>query len=189
MTTSSTPSKQEQILQVHASLINMVVETTHNAQLKPQLSQVLKSSAENGWQNLVLRIYKILEGDRSEMLLKDLDEEDAVIIEAILNGIQDPATLPVPDPKKENANPTMAAPGIAHMIHQASAGNTQALTLVSHMAEQMSHAGGDMTKLAAIIKKLIDGERDPDILSKGMGAQGKSLVNSILEELAKIQLH
>ena len=187
MTTSTNPSKQEQILQVHASLINMVVETIHNAQLRPQLSQVLKSSAENGWQNLVLRIYKILEGDRSEMLLKNLDEEDAVIIEAILNGIQNPTTLP--DPEKANANPTMAAPGIAHMINQASAGNTQALTLVSHMAEQMSHAGGDMTQLAAIIKKLIDGERDPEILSKGMGAQGESLVNSILEELAKIQLH
>jgi len=184
---STTPSKQEQILQVHASLINMVVETTHNDQLKPQLSQVLKTSAENGWQNLVLRIYKILEGGRSDTLLLDLDEEDAVIIEAILNGIQNPATLPAPE--KPNASPTMAAPGIAHMVDQASSGNTQALTLVSHMAEQMSHAGGDMTKLAGIIKKLIDGERDPDILSKGMGAQGESLVNSILGELAKIQLH
>ncbi len=183
----STPDKQTQILQVHASLINMVVETTHNIQLRPQLSQVLTSSAENGWQNLVLRIYKILEGDRSEKLMQDLDEEDAVIIEAILKGIQNPTTLP--DPKQANANPTMAAPGIAHMINQASAGNTQALTLVSHMAEQMSHAGGDMTLLASIIKKLIDGERDPEVLSKGMGAQGESLVNSILEELGKLQLH
>lgn len=184
---TSTPSKLQQILQVHASLINMVVETSHNAQLKPQLSQVLKTSAENGWQNLVLRIYKILEGDRSETLLQNLDEEDAVIIGAILKGIQNPSTLP--DPKAEKASPTMAAPGIAHMINQASTGNTQALTLISHMAEQMSHAGGDMTKLAGIIKKLIDGERDPEILSRGMGAQGEGLVNSILEELGKIQLH
>ncbi len=186
MMVNITPSKQEQILQVHASLINMVVETTHNAQLKPQLSQVLKTSAENGWQNLVLRIYKILEGDRSEKLMLNLDEEDAVIIEAILNGIQNPTTLP--DPKKTASNPTMAAPGIAHMINEASVGNTQALTLVSHMAEQMSHAGGDMTLLASIIKKMIDGERDPEILSKGMGAQGESLVNLILEELGKLQL-
>ena len=184
---SPTPSKQEQILQVHASLINMVVETTHNVQLRPQLSQVLKSSADNGWQNLVLRIYKILEGDRSEKLMQNLDEEDTVIIEAILTGIQNPSTLP--DPEKAQSNPTMAAPGIAHMVNQASTGNTQALTLVSHMAEQMSHAGGDMTLLSAIIKNLIDGERDPEVLSKGMGAQGESLVNSILEELGKLQLH
>jgi len=184
---NSTPTKQQQIIQVHASLINMVVEAMHNVQLRPQLNQVLKTSADNGWQNLVLRIYKILEGDRSENLLKDIDDEDAIIIEAILHGIQNPSTLP--DPSQKPANPTMAAPGIAHMINQASIGNSQALTLISHMAEQMSHAGGDMTKLAGIIKKLIDGERDPETLSKGMGAQGGGLVNSILEELAKLQLH
>ena len=57
------------------------------------------------------------------------------------------------------------------------------------MAEQMSATGGDMAKLAAIIKKFIDGERDPEILSKGMGKQGEDLVNSIIEELGKFQLH
>ena len=183
----SLPDKHQQILNVHASLINMVVQTVNNPQLRPQLSQVLKASAENGWQNLVLRIYKIMDGERSGSLLKDLDEEDQVIIKAILKGLQDPATLP--DPSQSSANPGMAAPGIAHMIHQASSGNTQALTLLSHMAEQMSQAGGDMTLLAAIIKKMIDGERDPEVLSKGMGAQGESLVNAILEELGKLQLH
>ncbi len=180
-------NRQEQIIQVHASLINMVVQTHLNPQLRPQLNEVLKTSAANGWQNLVLRIYKILEGERSEALLKDLDEEDAIIIDAILKGIQNPSTLP--DPSAQNANPSMAAPGIAHMVNEASRGNTQALTLLSNMAEQMSQAGGDMSILAAIMKKLIDGERDPEVLSKGMGVQAESLVNSILEELGKLQLH
>lgn len=184
---SKLPNRYEQIIQVHASLINMVVQTNQNAQLRPQLNQVLKASAENGWENLVLRIYKILEGDRSESLLADLDDEDSVIVEAILKGIQDPSTLP--DPGQQSANPTMAAPGIAHMINQAGSGNAQALTLLSNMAEQMSHAGGDMSRLAAIMKNMVDGERNPEILCKGMGAQGESLVNSILEELGKIQLH
>ncbi len=180
------PEKQKQILQVHASLINLVVQTLQNQQLRPQLNTVLKSSAENGWQTLVLRIYKIMEGNRSDTLLLDLDEEDEVIIRAILRGAQDPSTLPDPN---SNTSPSMAAPGIAHMLNQASTGNTQALTLLSHMAEQMSQAGGDMALLAAIMKKMIDGERDPKILSKGMGEQGETLVNSILEELGKIQLH
>lgn len=181
------PEKHQQIIQVHASLINLVVQAIQNHQLRPQLNEVLKSSAENGWQQLVLRIYKIMEGDRSDSLLLDLDDEDEVIIRAILQGAQDPTTLP--DPSKGNANPGMAAPGIAHMLNQAITGNTQALTLLSHMAEQMSQAGGDMALLAAILKKLIDGERDPEVLSKGMGTQGETLVNSILEELAKLQLH
>ncbi len=184
---SNLPSQRDQILQVHASLINLVVNTHYDTQLRPQLSQVLKASAENGWEMLVLTIYKILEGDRSENLTHGLDEEDAVIIDAILKGIQDPSTLP--DAKQSSANPTMAAPGIAHMVHEASTGNAQALSILSHMSEQMSQAGGDMSLLAAIMKNLVDGERDPEILSKNMGAQGQGLVNSILEELAKLNTH
>ena len=51
------------------------------------------------------------------------------------------------------------------MLNQASSGNTEALTLLSHMAEQMSVAGGDMARLAAIIKKFLDGERELEILA------------------------
>ncbi len=184
---TSIPNKQQQILDVHASLINLVVQASQNVELRPQLNDVLKKSAENGWQNLVLCIYKIMEGQRSSSLLEGLDDEDKVIIDAILNGIQNPTTLP--DPTKSSAKPSMAAPGIAHMINQASSGNTEALTLLSHMAEQMSLSGGDMARLAVIIKKMIDGERNPEILAKDMGMQGESLVTSILEELGKLQLH
>ncbi len=179
------PNQQQQVLQVHASLINLVVDTIANPQLRTQLNNVLKISADNGWQNLVLRIYKIMEGDRSEKLLSELDEEDAIIIDAILRGIQNPATLPKATPNNGDAG--MAAPGIAHMVYQASIGNTQALSLLSQMSEQMSQAGGDMTLLAGIMKKLIDGERDPDILSKGMDQKGITLVNDLLSELAKLQ--
>ena len=179
------PSQQQQILQVHASLIRLVVDTIRNPQLRPQLHEVLKISADNGWRNLVLRIYKIMEGDRSESLLDDLDDEDRVIVDAILRGIQNPATLP--QSGANNADEGMAAPGIAHMIHQAGVGNAQALTLLSHMSEQMSHAGGDMTLLAGIMKKLIDGDRDPQVLAKGMDEKGVKLLNGILRELDKLQ--
>ena len=179
------PNKEQQITQVHASLINLVVDTVHNPQLRPQLNEVLKSSAENGWQVLVLIIYKIMEGDRSESLLTQLDEEDRVIVDAILRGIQNPATLP--KASDNDADPSIAAPGIAHMIHHASTGNAQALSLLSQMTEQMSRAGGDMTLLAGIMKKLIDGERDPDILSKGMEEKGQTLVTGLLNELNTLQ--
>ncbi len=178
------PPQQLQVIQVHASLIRLVVDTLSNPQLRPQLNETLKSSAENGWQSLVLRIYKIMEGDRSDSLAKNLDKEDGYIIDAILRGIQNPSTLP--DPQK-SAQAGMAAPGIAHMIHQAGIGNTQALTLLSHMSEQMSQAGGEMTLLAGIMKKLIDGERDAEILNKGMDDKGIALVDSILIELTSLQ--
>jgi len=132
------PPQQQQVIQVHASLIRLVVSTLSNPQLRPQLNEALKTSAENGWQDLVLRIYKIMEGDRSENLLAQLDDEDRIIIDAILRGIQNPATLP--KASADNGDAGMAAPGIAHMVHQASTGNTQALTLLSQMSEQMSQA-------------------------------------------------
>jgi hypothetical protein len=39
-----------------------------------------------------------------------------------------------------------------------------------------------MTLLAGIMKKMIDGKRDPDILSKGMEEKGKKLVMSLLRQ-------
>ncbi|MCK5809969.1 MAG: hypothetical protein KAH00_02720 [Cocleimonas sp.] len=180
-------SAQQQIVQMHASLIVLVVQVAQNPANKQQLDEVLKVSADNGWTDLVRMINKIVAGDRSASLQQNLDEEDAVIIGAILSGIQNPATLP--DPNAESGDSTMAAPGIAHMIIQANTGNTQALTMLSLMAEQMSAAGGDMRNLGGIMKKMLDGERDPDILCRGMGASGISLVQSILDELTKLQVH
>ena len=181
------PSVQQQIVQMHASLIVLVVQVVQNPTHRQQLDDILKVSADNGWTDLVRVIYKIIAGNRSANLQQNLDEEDAVIISAILRGIQNPATLP--DPEDESGDSTMAAPGIAQMIIQANTGNTQALTMLSVMAEQMSSAGGDMRHLGGIIKKLLDGERDPDILCKGMGSSGISLVQSILNELSKLHLH
>jgi hypothetical protein len=57
------------------------------------------------------------------------------------------------------------------------------------MAEQMTRAGGDLARLGGITKRLVDGERDPDRLCKGMGAQGESLVLSLLGELGKLERH
>ena len=60
------PEKSEQILQTHASLVLAVVQTIHNPELKPQLDIVLQQSAQNGWQDLVNVINKILAGNRDQ---------------------------------------------------------------------------------------------------------------------------
>jgi len=78
---------------------------------------------------------------------------------------------------------------LAGMIHQASRGDVNALTLVSQMAEQMSKTDGDMAQLSAIIKPLIDGERDVEKLTAKMGPQGESLIIGIVSELAKLDTH
>jgi len=178
--------RQQQIIQSHAGVIVQVVQCIGNSELLQPTEEILQVSEKNGWGDVVNIIRRIIKGERSESLLQGLDEEDSTIVSAILLGIQNPTTLP--DPNKQ-ADASMAAPGIAHMIHQAATGSPEALEIISQMAEQMTQAGGDMKNLGGIIRKMINGEREPKVLSRGMGAQGRQLVDSILEELHKLSGH
>lgn len=141
------PEKSQQILQAHAALIHGVVMACQNRALLVQLEPVLKMSEENGWSGLIGALRKIINGRRDISVLGGLDEEDRVIVEAVLRGIQDPATLPDPLAKTEA---THAAPGLASMISAASRGDVPALQALGNMAEQMLPVGGDMARLGGI---------------------------------------
>lgn len=180
------PTRKAQIVQAHAALIVAVVKAVHNPAAAAELEHTLDTARRNGWTDLVKSIHRILKGERDQTLLIGLDEEDTVIIEAILKGVQDPRTLPDPEQK---ANPIFAAPGLAQMIHRAARGNAQVLNILADMSTQMSGAGGDMAKLGGIMRRMVNGERNADELSKGMSVQGRSLVASILEELGKLEAH
>lgn len=180
------PDKNYQILQTHAGLIVAVVQTIQNPELKPQLDHVLKQSEQNGWISLVSAIRKIIAGSRDDSLLTGQDDEDRVIIEAILKGIQDPATLPKPE---QQADATAAAPMLARLIHDAGRGDHEAVIMLGGMAEQMSNAGGDLANLSAVIKTMVDGERSIDKLCTRMGPQGESLITAIISELSQLDVH
>jgi hypothetical protein len=180
------PDHDEQIRLVHADFIRQVVECCQSPERKQDLQNMLHAAAENGWTALVGAVRRIAAGERGPAVLGGLDDEDRVITQAILRGLQDPSSLPDP---KARPDPAMAAPGLAHMIHAAATGNAQALMLIGNMAEQMSRVGGSMGRLAAIIRPLVNGERDTDRLCKGMDAQGERLVMDILRELGRLEVH
>ncbi|HEY6095095.1 MAG TPA: hypothetical protein VIU93_09120 [Gallionellaceae bacterium] len=180
------PTQKQQIVQFHAALICNVVMACNNRALLPELEPVLETSAKSGWTSLVGVIRQIIAGKREITVLAGLDDEDSAIAEAILMGLQDPATLPDPDAKPDAG---LAAPGLAAMINMAATGNPQALHLLASMSEQMVRAGGDMAKLGAVMRQLVSGERDADKLGKGMSVQGQELLYSILTELGKLARH
>ncbi|HKK14808.1 MAG TPA: hypothetical protein VKA14_09125 [Gammaproteobacteria bacterium] len=181
------PEKTQQILQSHAGLIHRVVLGCKNREMVPDLEDVLGMAEKNGWTDLVATVRKILAGDRDQALLRPLDEEDRIIVESILQGLQDPSTLPDLDAQ---ADATMAAPGIASLVHAARTGNTEALQLIANMASQMLQAGGDMARLAAAVRPLVMGERDPNKLCEGMTTpEGEKLMQDVLAELAKLEAH
>ena len=183
---SEIPDRHEQIRLVHADFICQVVQICRHPERKQDFETLLQVAIENGWTALVDALRRIAAGERGKLVFDGLDEEDQIIADAILRGLQDPSSLPDPRAKPD---PTLAAPGLAHMIHAASTGNAQALMLIGNMAEQMSTVGGSMGRLAAIIRPLINGERDLDRLCKGMDAQEEQLVLNILSELRRLETH
>ena len=180
----SLPDTNEQILQSHSGLIHRVVMHCNNPGSVPDIEQVLQMASENDWMALVTVIRDIMSGNRDESILLPLDEEDRVIAESILRGLQDPNTLP---DLETDINSDMAAPGIAGLIHASRNGNAQALQIIGNMAKQMLAAGGDMGILAGRIRPLVDGERDPDKLTEKMTDKGQTLMLQIIEELVKME--
>jgi hypothetical protein len=180
------PDKQQQVLQIHGPLVIKVVEAIHDNTQMPALEHVLNISEQNGWGSLVKAIRRVIKGERDSSILKGLDEEDSIIVDAILRGLQDPSSLPS---TQQDADPTMAAPMLAQLIHAAATGDAGALTMLGGMAEQMASTQGDLARFSALIKPLVDGERDVDKLCDKIGPQGESLVVSILNELARLESH
>lgn len=180
----SQPDTTEQILQSHAGLIHRVVMHCNNPGTVPDLEQVLQQAEQNDWNRLVAVIRDIISGNREESILLGLDEEDRTIAEAILRGLQDPATLP---DLTADFDSGMAAPGIAGLVHASRSGNAQALQIIGNLAKQMLAAGGDMGILAGRIRPLVEGERDKDKLTENMSDKGQKLMLDIIEELLKLE--
>lgn len=179
----SISERDQQIRQTHAPLIIQVVKACTQADERDKLEPMLQMAREQGWHELVKRIELILQGQRDDSLLNNLDEEDTVIIRSVLQGLQNPETLP---DASVQADATVAAPGLAHMIHAANNGDSQALQALANMAEYMIQVPGDMRQLGGIINRLLKGERDPKVLCEGMGPSGEQLVLDILEELNRL---
>jgi hypothetical protein len=179
------PDVVEQVLQLHAQFIHAVVSALRNRTQLPQLQENLKAAENAGWQKLVAAIRHVADGRRDASIKLGLDEEDRILLDAILRGIDNPATLP----PIQAPDGTAAAPGLAAMIHAAGSGDAKAFAALASMAEQMVKAGGDMARLGGMMRRLVNGERDADKLANGMGALGKELVINLLEELAKLRAH
>ncbi len=177
------PEKDQQIIEAHTGLIHRVVIGCQNRDMVPDLDEILKQAEQNGWLQLVAAIRKILAGSRDTAILKNLDEEDAVIVGSILRGLQNPETLP---DLGKGIDGAMAAPGLAAMINGARTGNLETLQLLGNMAQQMMQAGGDMARLAGILRPLVQGNREPEELIEGMSEEGEKLVMNILAELEKL---
>ena len=91
---SRLPDRQQQIITMHAPFIRQLVQCSQDPARQGDVETLLRTAAENGWDRLVTALRAILVGQRDVGVLRGLDEEDKVIAEAVLRGLQNPATLP-----------------------------------------------------------------------------------------------
>ena len=178
------PSAVEQVLSVHAAFIHTVVNALRDRSQIAGLLDQLKSAEEAGWARLTVALRQVIEGRRDASLFVGLDEEDCIILDSILRGIDNPATLPTQTYAPDGSS---AAPGLASLIDASARGDAQAMAVLANMAEQMLKAGGDMARLGGMMRRLVNGERDIDQLARGMGGLGRELLISILDELARLR--
>ena len=180
------PGRAQQIIQSHAVLIVSIVKACEDDEMLQKIEPMLKAAEEYGKPELSAVLRRILDGSRDEDISSDLDEDDTVIIDAILKGLQDPTSLPDP---KARADEGVAAPGLAKIIRLASKSDQNAMQMVDSMAKQMAIAGGSMALMGDVLNRMVEGERDPESLCATMDARGESLVLSILLELNKLKAH
>jgi len=180
------PSAVEQILQVHAAFIHTVVNALRDRSQLPELMKQLDAAEQAGWPRLVGALRHVVNGRRDPSIKLGLDEEDSILLDAILLGFDNPATLP---PLNVQPDGSSAAPGLAALIDASARGDAQAMSVLANMAEQMMKAGGDMALLGGRMRRLVNGERDTDQLVAGMGPLGRELLVSLLDELARLRPH
>ena len=176
------PDRTQQVIQTYAAFIHGVATACAQPQLLPQLQPMLAQAEQQGWNKLVAALRLIIAGRRDSSIYAELDDDERIIVEAILRGIQNPATLPDPN---QAADPNAAAPGLAAMIQASSSGDAAALSALANMAEQMVKAGGDMAKLGGGLRRLVNGERDVSLLTRGMSSKGRDLMEKLVAELRK----
>jgi hypothetical protein len=183
MTDSNNINKDE-ILRDHSTLIHRVVMHCNKPGSVADLEQILQLAEENDWNKLVATIRNIMSGNRERALLHDLDQEENIIIESILNGLEDPGTLPT---ATADLNSALAAPGIASLIHSSIQGDSASLNIISNLTKQMQDSGGDYSNIAEGIKTMIDGERDLAKLTADISEREQKLLAEILTELTAME--
>jgi tetratricopeptide (TPR) repeat protein len=85
----------------HWRTIASMVAASHDPALRPAFESRFHQLGSAGWTKLVAALRRILAGERdADALCEDLDLEDSMIVEAILQGIEDPSSLEdlQPDP-------------------------------------------------------------------------------------------
>ena len=165
----------------HSSLIHLVVLAVDMPEIHSALEQQLAMAEANGWTALASAVRRIVAGERDIATLEGLDDEDRVIVESILEGIRDRGSLPG---LASGIDMDIAAPGIAKMISRIRAGDGgEVRDMFDQLLQQLAQADPELQGLTQVLSRVLEGERDADKLTAGLGSLPACLLRRVLSEL------
>ncbi|MDG6105003.1 AAA family ATPase [Dactylosporangium aurantiacum] len=151
------------------------------------LDEVLTEIAgSQDWADLAAVLRRILDGDRDpDTLLTGLDPIDTAIVTRALDAVTGRITLqPGPTPNTDPATQE-PWPAIIAAVAAAADGDHAAAADVNPLLDDL--AGRDeWAALAAILRRIIAGERDPDALQAGLDPTDTAIAAAVLAQLANL---
>jgi hypothetical protein len=146
---------------------------------KTEIDRSLGQLADSeDWSELVRVLRRVLAGDRDrESLTRGLDEIDTAILDRTLDAIADRLQIMPPvDPWSPIITAVAAAARGAQAIQPG----------LSQLLDQLAETS-DWSALAAVLRRILAGERDPDRLTEGLDAldaTDAAIVEQVLTRLA-----
>jgi hypothetical protein len=185
-TYAAAPVGQETLRRL-GNLVKRVAAAVTDPSQRPALEEALAERGEHGWTKLVEALRRVLDGERDEdVLYEPLDREDSVILQAVLRGIADPASLediPTAEPAGDNAQVADLAqrlekhlPLIGAVV--ASIDEPEVRSRLDPVLQQMERNG--WSNLIASVRRILDGERSADALLDDLDEEDTLIVGTIL---------
>ena len=150
-------------------------------QLLPQME-----NEESGFANLAGLVRLFLAGEQDQTKLQaaaaNLDDTDRAIIQLAIQTAQGQADPP-PSPSSREAEPQeQVVEQFISLLIAAAGGNEEAREQVQPVLDTMAE-DKNTRKLAARLEMLLEGERNPESLTRGLSENENALIRAILEKL------
>jgi tetratricopeptide (TPR) repeat protein len=186
-TYGASPRGREQLLKA-LDLAGAVAGVVRDGAAPPELEAILADREATGWTKLVAALRRVLAGERDLfVLLADLDNEDAMIVDTALRGIADPLALSEQLIRINGPAATIRVRAILDQhavliraVVTACADPDGPARLAEHLSRMEAHG---WTALVGAIRRVLAGERDAAALTESLDVEDSFIVGAVLTGL------
>jgi hypothetical protein len=160
-------------------LVTLVAAVNGDSSSAAAIDETLtRFAGTSDWANLAAALRRVLAGERDlDQLATGLDPIDTAILTRALDALAGRVSLSATQPAdEEDSLSAFIATTVA-----AARGDQTAVDILARTLDQMA-AVTDLASLASVLRRIVDGERDPSVLS-GLDDAGTAIATTILDQL------